>query len=42
MDIGSLMRIVRSQKYERLSDTLAEVSEVENIVPEIMNYHEFF
>ena len=36
------MRIVRSQKYEKLSNNLSEVNEVERIVPELMNYHEFF
>ena len=42
INVGALMRIVRSQKYEKLSDNLSEVNEVERIVPELMNYHEFF
>ena len=33
------MRIIRSQKYEKLSDNLFEVNEVERLVPELMNYH---
>ena len=42
MNLGALMRIVRSQKYEKLSDSLAELNDVERLVPELLNYHEFF
>ena len=28
INVGSLMRIVRSQKYDKLSDSLQEVNEV--------------
>ena len=38
MSLGSLMRIVRSQKYEKISENLKEVHYLKSMIPEIKNY----
>ena len=38
MSLGSLMRIVRSQKYEKVTEDLKEVHYFKHIIPEIKQY----
>jgi len=38
MNVGSLMRIVRSKNYEKISDDLQEVEKIKQLVPELSGY----
>ena len=38
LSIGSLMRVVRSQKYENISDNLCELKQIQMRVPKLSKY----
>jgi hypothetical protein len=42
MTLGSLLRIVRGNKYENISDDLIEVEKLKKRIPQLKNYSGHF
>jgi len=42
LTIGSLIRIVRSNKYENISDDLIEVEQLRKRIPSLKSFSKFF